>query len=583
MDEFLHEHRNAAGLEEMRDDLGVYLKVLRSAMIELINEDYVDFVNLSSNLVGLDQSIDGIQSSLGQLKEEIIMIKQMLIDTMSEVSDCIAEKLLLKSHLKSVHSAYYSLASISKLENLLKSHFSNEDDDDDNANNDSKNNINPIILQRSSLEMVQLEFNMQFCKDIFNANKNYNIVDKVKMLHNLLMEKIQIYFLNAFNTNNSNDLELCLRMYCTLNECETAENIFRINIVSPYMHGIISEISLQNSPQGLYGIYKQILQFIETKLQTILRLTVNKKDFNFLINSCWTEIERRLETQMSSIFAPGNPDMFYQKYQHTMNFLQQFELIIGNNSIEINKWHKNIQYQNFHTRWNLPVYFQIRFQEIGGEMESICSKTINDNNVYTNNDELKLKSFDTSWKCIVKCWSTGVYLSEIFIRFWTFTLQLISRQCTWIDDSLANDNITNKIDFFVAIHLDTQQLCSNLLKLITSIYEKSPSNIKSHSDGQKLLQNCFDESINKLNERLKNVEHYIEREILKKSLPNIRLVSDIPRLYRKTNKDIPSKACVYVEQILETPKLFYRQYNEQWDKKLMCSFLTQVFSTINEK
>ena len=27
-------------------------------MIELINQDYADFVNLSTNLVGLDQSID---------------------------------------------------------------------------------------------------------------------------------------------------------------------------------------------------------------------------------------------------------------------------------------------------------------------------------------------------------------------------------------------------------------------------------------------------------------------------------------------------------------------------------------------
>lgn len=588
MDEFLHEHRNAAGLEEMRDDLGIYLKVLRSAMIELINEDYVDFVNLASNLVGLDQSINSIQTSLGQLKEEIIMIKQMLLDTMSEVSECMAEKLLLKSYLKSIHSVGKVYASIAKLEHLLKPHCSNNDDDDDDeaeTNSKLQHNINSIILERSSLEMVQLEFNMQFCKEIFNDNKNSNIVDKVNVLHNSLMEKIQKYFLNAFNTNNSDSLELCLRVYCTLNECETAENIFRINIVSPYMHKIISEVSLQNSPQGLYGIYKQILQFLETKLQLILRLTLNKKDFNFLINSCWTEIERRLETQMSSIFAPGNPDMFYQKYQHTMEFLHQFELIIGNNSIEIMKWHKHAQYQNFQTRWNLPVYFQIRFQEIGSEIEEICSKTLNDNNAYTNNNngEFKLKSFDTTWKCITKCWSTGVYLSEIFIRFWTFTLQLISRICSWIDDSLTADGLTNKIDFYVAIHLDVQRICGNLSKLVTTIYEKSPSNIKTNKDGRKLLEKCFDESVNKLNERLKNVERCIEREILNKSLPNIRQVSDIPRLYRKTNKDIPTKACGYVEQILDTPKLFYRQYNEQWNTKLMISFLTQVFSAINEK
>jgi hypothetical protein len=62
-----------ANLEMLRDDLGVYLKVLRSAMIELINKDYADFVNLSSNLNGLDKAINGIQVPLGQLKEEVLV------------------------------------------------------------------------------------------------------------------------------------------------------------------------------------------------------------------------------------------------------------------------------------------------------------------------------------------------------------------------------------------------------------------------------------------------------------------------------------------------------------------------------
>lgn len=42
----------------------MYLKVLRSAMIELINEDYADFVNLSGNLIGLDKAIVNIQDEL---------------------------------------------------------------------------------------------------------------------------------------------------------------------------------------------------------------------------------------------------------------------------------------------------------------------------------------------------------------------------------------------------------------------------------------------------------------------------------------------------------------------------------------
>ena len=50
------ECRRRVQLEDLRDDLSVYLKILRSAMIELINKDYADFVNLSSNLVSCFQS-----------------------------------------------------------------------------------------------------------------------------------------------------------------------------------------------------------------------------------------------------------------------------------------------------------------------------------------------------------------------------------------------------------------------------------------------------------------------------------------------------------------------------------------------
>ena len=45
------ECRKKVSLEDLRDDLNVYLKILQAAMIELINQDYADFVNLSTNLV----------------------------------------------------------------------------------------------------------------------------------------------------------------------------------------------------------------------------------------------------------------------------------------------------------------------------------------------------------------------------------------------------------------------------------------------------------------------------------------------------------------------------------------------------
>ena len=51
VDQFVVECRRRVPLETLRNDLSVYLKILQSAMIELINKDYADFVNLSTNLV----------------------------------------------------------------------------------------------------------------------------------------------------------------------------------------------------------------------------------------------------------------------------------------------------------------------------------------------------------------------------------------------------------------------------------------------------------------------------------------------------------------------------------------------------
>lgn len=51
VDEFISKCRKKVTLECLRQDLDSYYRTLKSAMVELINKDYADFVSLSSNLV----------------------------------------------------------------------------------------------------------------------------------------------------------------------------------------------------------------------------------------------------------------------------------------------------------------------------------------------------------------------------------------------------------------------------------------------------------------------------------------------------------------------------------------------------
>ncbi|XP_059012474.1 conserved oligomeric Golgi complex subunit 2-like isoform X2 [Mustela lutreola] len=69
VDHFVSDYRKHVQLEELRGDLELYYKHLKIAMVELINKDYADFVNLSTNLVGMDKALNQLSVPLGQLRE----------------------------------------------------------------------------------------------------------------------------------------------------------------------------------------------------------------------------------------------------------------------------------------------------------------------------------------------------------------------------------------------------------------------------------------------------------------------------------------------------------------------------------
>ena len=51
----------------LQADLRLYLKIVQNAMIELINDDYAQFVNLSSSLVNLQTTLEKVDADFQQV------------------------------------------------------------------------------------------------------------------------------------------------------------------------------------------------------------------------------------------------------------------------------------------------------------------------------------------------------------------------------------------------------------------------------------------------------------------------------------------------------------------------------------
>ncbi|XP_034944246.1 conserved oligomeric Golgi complex subunit 2 [Chelonus insularis] len=590
VDNFLHEHRKNASLETMRDDLGVYLKILRSAMIELINKDYADFVNLSKDLIGLDKVIDQLQTPLGQLREEVMQICQTLNAATTEMANGLEEHRKIREMKQCMHSLGRVYKSVAKLRSILQLHSLKLD-----------------ILERAATEFNQLRFHMTKCKKHISQELNNNCEELEKQLMDCLASQL----LNI-KKSDIDSLTCCLRIYVTLDKIEEAENLVRKKIVSPLIDDIIIEKNI-NESTGLHELYLKLLNILDVELKPLLEVTSqpdkgSRKNFNFLVNSFWTDVEEKIELRLKMIFAPGNPDLFYQRYTESLNFILNLEDKCSDAEI-LSQLQNHPLFIQFLKKWNLPVYFQIRFQEIAGSVEHVLYHPVSPASIKhvstsieaQSHNVFSLNTTEKTWECLLRIWSDGIFLPQLIHQFWKLNLQILSRYRTWIVNALkqswstapkttiTSNNIIepetpSRTEFLVCLYIDVEKL-SILVPTIITLAISKLTNVKP------IIPNILTESLNDATTNLKSalplITEQIVQELLVKSSPNLKQVSDIPRLFRRTMRDRPTQPCAYMKNALTVLVDFHTTYLKivpeavnHWLSLTLSSLSEQYFSSV---
>ena len=148
---------------------------------------------------------------------------------------------------------------------------------------------------------------------------------------NRLHAAMENQFLTAMQANNTEVLKRCLRIYATVDKVDEAEKLIRAKIIAPFLEDVITSASLHSDPLGLQGICVKILSIIPEKLDSLLKLTHNKKqNFEFVTKSLWPEVVEKLEQNLPQIFSAGNPDQFHKNYTVMMTFLVDLEKYVEN-------------------------------------------------------------------------------------------------------------------------------------------------------------------------------------------------------------------------------------------------------------
>ncbi|XP_046944602.1 conserved oligomeric Golgi complex subunit 2 isoform X3 [Lynx rufus] len=578
VDHFVSDCRKRVQLEELRGDLELYYRLLKTAMVELINKDYADFVNLSTNLVGMDKALNQLSVPLGQLREEVLMCVLRLIQV---------------------------IRSVEKIEKILNSQSSKET----SVLEASSPLLTGQILERIATEFNQLQFHAV-------QSKGMPLLDKVRPriagITAMLQQSLEGLLLEGLRTSNVDIIRHCLRTYATIDKTRDAEALVGQVLVKPYVDEVIVEQIVESDPNGLQIMYDKLLEFVPHHCRLLREVTGGAissekgnsvPGYDFLVNSVWPEIVRGLEEKLPSLFNPGNPDAFHEKYTVSMDFVRAFEQQCGTQA-SVRRLRAHPAYHSFSNKWNLPVYFQIRFREIAGSLEAALTAGLED---APAGSSFCLLASHRTWSSLQRCWSDEMFLPVLAHRLWRLTLQILARYSVFVselllrpisnesakdikkplvtggkDPSVTQGNSEDQASGpaetrpvasisstqLIYVVADLDKLQEQLPELLETIKPKLEMiGFKNFSS----ISAALEDSQTSLSACAPALSDRIIQDLSESCFGYLKSALEVPRLYRRTNKEVPTTASSYVDSALKP----FRQLQSGHKDKLRQAVIRQ--------
>ncbi|XP_070220569.1 conserved oligomeric Golgi complex subunit 2 isoform X2 [Bos mutus] len=612
VDHFVSDCRKRVQLEALRDDLELYYKLLKTAMVELINKDYADFVNLSTNLVGMDKALSQLSVPLGQLREEVLSLRSSVSEGIRAVDERLSKQEDIRKKKICVLRLIQVIRSVEKIEKILNSQHSKET----SALEASSPLLTGQILERIATEFNQLQFHAVQSKGLPLLDK---IRPRIAGITAMLQQSLEGLLLEGLQTSSVDIIRHCLRTYATIDKTRDAEALVGQVLVKPYVDEVILEQIVDSHLSDLQLMYDKLLEFVPHHCRLLREVTGGAissekgntvPGYDFLVNSVWPEIVRGLEEKLPSLFNPGDPDAFHQKYTISMDFVRTFERQCGSQA-SVKRLRAHPAYHSFNNKWNLPVYFQIRFREIAGSLEAALTDVLED---APAGSPYRLLASHRTWSSLQRCWSDKMFLPLLAHRLWRLTLQILARYSIFVKELLlrpiSNESakdvkkplVTGSKDLsitqgncedqasgpsetkpivsvsstqLVYVVTDLHRLQEQLPELLETIKPKLEvmgfknfSSISALEDSQLSLSAC----VPALSEK-------ITQDLSESCFSHLKSALEVPRLYRRTNKEVPVTASSYVDSAL---KPLYQLQSRHKDKLKQATIRQWLEATLSE-
>jgi conserved oligomeric Golgi complex subunit 2 len=680
VESFIAAIRVRAPLSLLRDDLRLLLDTVHEELVACVQSDFSTFVGLGPLIADADGLADVTAQPLAGLQKDIDGLVGSLNSDIETLSTTLEERRKLANRADSLRVLLRSNDLLHKCERLLKAYALMDKTSPDALR----------LVDRIAGECAQLSFTLSRAG---NGSFVQSISVRVSAVRSSVQSNLEAWLRRALFPQNtkacagpydSDILSRVLGAYIVVGLASEAEDFFRREIVAPFCSSRIRMTTLlasaerkKSEPSGsekpsrtsadnatiqvgtksnrsgdgnklvtndvvdalavtaadAFEIAEQvIIDFLGDKVMPIMSLCNSderlRNRLDFMGNSVWPHISKAITTNLSAAFSPGNPNVFHQSVLSATRLYQCMEEALISD-LQRNTLRQSSATKDLWRHWNLPVYFQLRFQEITSAYdrslrlgpvpvdssdtgtESLTAPGSNSaNNVRAlsrvdfvstgfqllRSDMYQVKATVAMIDALRRCWSDDVYLKPLSHRFLRLSFQLLARYVTWVRTGLAGE--WSAVDATPAgaarVHADVMQLQQRLPAEFIRVLRRPETGISAELLNE--VDSEFTAAItspeprvdsdplpSRLTSLLPDLERHMSDALSRSCIENLQPLRGILATYRMSSKPSPATHSSFVPKVLLPLKSFLRDQRGRLAAQSCLKISTDVAEATTEK
>ena len=456
------------------------------------------------------------------------------------------------------------------------------------------------MLDRISSEVNRLKFYQKQGKDLSAIR---DLADRIEYCELKLTSLAQTALIDGLKEKNANVISHCLHGCTAIGKFDVVESAIRTVLIRPAVEKTLESIAEEDFASVLPKLSETALTSCSYVLDLTRVAESGLQSHDFLAGTVLAEVDSQLSSAFEKAYSPGIPQDFIKNYRAAMKFVDILE-DLAPTMASLNHFRASRYLESYMKRWNLSVYFNLRFQEFACDVD----EELNEPGLDTSraSDGFLLTPTTQTWLTMAKCMAEEVFVPALTDKFIRLFAQVLSRYRTWVkagiealsvqqsSDSNAEEGKVTMVtsssswgataggDELILVRLDVEKLCAKVRSDGAACVKASTSILGE--DTAQIAVDCVLEGANELQEIIPQLDAFIVKVYVERCVESLKQLKGITATFRMTNKPMPTRHSHFVPTILAPLQAFLdNERTKMFSKTSRQEIVDKVVDSVSER